>query len=341
MAFPFIASSGLEGGTLTNCISTTAVSGSLITCPHYSDLARYGMAPYRGAYCLRVQLAGGTTSQFIRETAAFDDWTANVVRFVRFYFYLGLDLVMADTNKFTLFDAESTEDTTAEIACGIIRSGDAINFWVSETAATAAQTYALGTTTSALGKWFCAEIRGDLDNAGADDGTIDAWINDSPVGAQITTLDQGVIVDGRFGVMGPDAGTSGTVLIDDIMYDDTQVYRNKERFRSTNAHIVFAADHPIIGPGKFALMVTGTSTDAVANVYDTDGVPTNLSGVTLLRNLTANEGVPGHDIFEVQHGAYVTLSGTGVQAYASISKQSCASQGALVVRGRATKRMRP
>ena len=156
MAFPWIAASGLEGGTITNCLSSagTTSSGTLIDVPHYTELARQGMAPYRGSYCARIRLNAGTTSQFILESSAFDDLIASTTRFIRMYFYLGTDLVMANNNKFSLFEAESVLNTTTEAAFGIDKAGASYRFWFAETSAASAQTLTLGTTATALGKWY-------------------------------------------------------------------------------------------------------------------------------------------------------------------------------------------
>src|SRR5512143_1353303 len=117
MSFPFITSDNFE----TGATGFTASSGSLIDVPHYTELARNGMAPYRGAYCGRIRLAGGTTSQFWREDTDFDDWTTGEARYVRFYVYLGKNLVMAASDKFSLFEAESVGPAT-EMAVGIQRT---------------------------------------------------------------------------------------------------------------------------------------------------------------------------------------------------------------------------
>lgn len=339
MSFPWTFSDGFESGTTV----ATTTSGLLIDFPHFTDLARSGMAPYRGAYCMRIKLAGGTTSQFMREDTAFDDLLADVTGYLRFYFYLGKDLVMANADKFSLIELESSLNTTTEIAAGIQRTSGNLEFWFNETQAAASpSTLVLGTTTTALNKWYCLELKVNIDAGGGNDGTIDAYIDDALAGTQIASLDQGAIVDGKIGVIGPDAGTSGTVLIDDVIYDENRIYANKRRFRNTNAHQTFATDHPLIGPGKVAITVTGTSDNAVAAVYDTDTVPNNLSnGVTLLRNITANESVPGHDIFEVQHGLYIVLSGTGVQAFVSVSSGGMTSDGSLITHALATKRPMP
>ena len=338
MAFPYVMSTGFEAGVG----GMTASSGTLIDVAHYTELARQGMAPYRGAYALRVRLAGGTTSQFLREDTAFDDWDAGGVRFVRWYFYLGKDLVMTDSDKFSMFEAESTLNTTTEIAAGILRDGDNIQFWFNETqAAAGASVITLGTTTTALGKWYCAELRGDLDS-GANDGTIDGYIDDA-AGTQVTTLTQAVIVDAKFGVIGPDAGTSGTVLIDDIIYDDTtQIFKDTLQYRQPNVFVKHLNDHPIIGRGKFAVAFTDTADDASLTLYDTDGAPSNLEPIAVLTTTTTGgEFIPGHDIFEVTRGLWTVLSAITGRAFISIEKGGLYADGAVVARGRQQKAPSP
>jgi hypothetical protein len=337
MAFPFIWENNAE----TGLHGATASSGTLIDVPHYSTLARFGQAPYRGAYCHRIRLAGGTTSQFIREDTAFDGLTAAVASFLRWYFYLGKDFAMADTDSVSMVEAESTLNTTTEIAAGVRRNGSNLEFWYNETQAAASPgTIVLGTTSTALGRWFCAELAIVLDAGGGNDGTITGYIDDA-AGTAVTALDQAAIVDVKFGAIGPDAGTSGSILIDDIKYDDTQIFRDKERFPGINVHVTHTNDHPLIGPGRFSVGITGTGTNAVLNIYDTDGVPTNLTPIVTLRNVSANEFIPGHDIFDVKHGAYCVMSGTAAQAFLSVDSGGVVSQGQYTIRGRATGRPHP
>jgi hypothetical protein len=175
-----------------------------------------------------------------------------------------------------------------------------------------------------------------IDSGAPNDGTIAGFINDGTVGSTITALDQGVPVDAKFGVIGPDAGTSGTVLIDDIVVDDLQIYANRERF-PLNWHVTAVDDHPIIGPGRFSAAVTGSAANGVLNIYDSDGVPNRLEPIAVLRQGGGTgEFIPGHDVFEVRHGLYVTTSGTDVQAFISIERGGMRSASALVVHGRGT-----
>ena len=337
MAFPYILSTGFEAGVH----GFTSISGTLIDVAHYTELARQGMAPWRGAYALRVRLNGGTTSQYIQEDTAFDDWDPTpLTRWVRKYFYLGKDFVMADTDKFSLFEAESTANTTTEIAYGIRRNGGNIEFWWNETHdALAESTIVLGTTTTALGKWFCAEIKGVLH---ASAGTIDGYINDA-AGTQITGLAQGAIVDVRVGVIRPDAGTSGTVLIDDFIYDDTtQIFKDTLQYRQPNVFVKYLNDHPLIGRGKFAVAFTDTADDATLTLYDSDGAPSNLEPIAVLSTTTSGgEFVPGHDIFEVTRGLWTVMSAITGRAFVSIEKGGLYADGAIVAMGRQQKAPSP
>ena len=335
MAYPWIVENNWE----TGLHGADASSGALIDFPHYTTLARYGMAPYRGAYCLRVILAGGTTSQYVRENGV--NIAAAAVNYVRWYFYLGKDLVMANADKLTMVELESTEDTTAEATAGIQRTGDNIEFWYNETqAAAGAAAIVLGTTTTALGRWHHAELEVTVDSGAPNDGTIIGYIDDA-AGATISSLDQLAVVDARIGTLGVDAGTSGTILIDNFIHDDGRIYRYKHRFPGTNIHVTHSEDHPIIGPARFSAAVTGTGTNAVLSLYDSDGVPTNLEPFAVIRNLTANEFVPGHDIFEVVSGLYTIMSGTAAQAFISVEKGGVLSDGHYTSRGLRQARVPP
>ena len=309
--------------------------GSILDFPHYTTLARFGMTPYRGAYCMRLVLAGATEA-YIQENAGFD-FSASDVRFVSWYFYLSKDFAIGANEKFAMFNLESTEGTTVEAAAGIDRSGTDIRLWVAQTITSGnVRTVILGSTTSALNRWYHVELRLDIDAGAGNDGTINANLDGVQFGSQITGLDQAVPVDARFGAIGVDPGTSGSLLIDQIIVSTngaSQLFPFRERYTPRNRWIPFDEDHPIIGPGSFAIAVTGTGTNAVANLYDTDGVPNGLEPIDQIRNVSANESVPGHDIFEVAHGLYVTLSGTNAEAFISIECGGILSDAGMINRG--------
>lgn len=344
MAFPFLFTEAFDSGG-RGLFDAETDTDSILDFPHYSALARFGMAPYRGAYCLRVRNGTGTNDAFVREDAGFDT-AQNVTIVFRWRFFLGRDFTMADTNKFSMVELESVLNTTTEVAAGLDRSGDNIRFWYAETAAATAQVFTLGNITapygtpnSPLGRWYHGELSCLIDGAGGA-GTIDAWIDDGAAGNQITTLTQAAIVDAKFGIIGKEAGTTGSFLIDQIVADDTRIFMDRQRYVD-NVWVHAAEDFPIIGPGCFSAAVTGTGTNAVLSLYDADGVPNNLMPIAVLRNTVANELIPGHDEFEVKHGLYVTLTGTAPQGFISIRRGGLRSQAAMVTRGQMTGRPMP
>jgi hypothetical protein len=318
-------------------------TGSLLDFPHYTELARFGQAPYRGAYCMRLRLAGATDA-YVQENSAYD-LAAAAVHFTAGYFYIGKNFVMADTDKFAMFNLESVADTTVIVACGLDRSGADIRLWFAATNSSSAQTVVLGSTTTALGKWYHVELRIDVDAGGGNDGTIDGYLNGVAFGSQITALDQGAGVDAKWGAITVDAGTSGTILFDQIQLtiaSGTQIYPYRERYTTQNRWSgKFAQDHVLIGPGEFSAAVTGSSTDAVLTLFDTDGVPNGLEPLVVLRPVSATEFTPGHDVFTVNHGLYYTLSGTNAQAFFSITKGCNMSDGSLISYGQRKAKVSP
>lgn len=310
MAAPWIFEEGFELGTNGDMDND---SGALIDFPHYSVLARWGMAPYAGAYCMRVLLAGATADQYTEETGSFD-FAASANRFVRWYFYLGRDFTMADADKFAIFNLESVAGTTVEAACGLIRSGANIQIWVAETNASPTQTVTIGTLAapgnpnSCLGKWQHVEMNIVLDSGVGNDGTIDAWWNDVAIGSQITALDQDATVDARFGAFGLDAGTNGTILFDQIVLDDARIYSNRERFPTQKTFT--KSGHFFVGPGTIdAAALLSTTSGNIMRLYDTDTANVlDAQGFVVECDLAALPSFEGPATF--QRGCYVELTGT-------------------------------
>jgi len=346
MAFPYLFSENFELGTFGQ-FNAESDTDNIIDIAHYTELARFGLAPYRGAYCARIRAGSGTNSAFYREDEGFDA-AASARLTVRFYFYLDADFTMADGDKFSLYEAESTLNTTTEIAAGLDRSGTDLRVWFAETqAAATVRTRVLGDITAAyrsgrspLGQWHHLEIDATIDAGGGNDGTLDGWVDDTSIGAQITGLDQAAIVDAKIGIIGKEAGTTGTILIDQVIADNGRIFMDRERF-PRNRWVHAPQDHPIIGPGRFSAAVTGTGTNAVLSLYDADWAPDRLEPIAVIRNLTANEFVPGHDVFEVSRGLYCTLTGTDVQAFFSIDRGGFTSPAALIAHAERARKPRP
>ncbi len=334
MGYPWIFEANHESGDNSEW-DAEIDSESVLDFPHYSELARHGMAPYRGAYCVRITL-GDTAAHTLRGDAM--NIAEDATAFFNYKLYLGKDLKFTADDDILLVLFEETEDTTtgATLFLRMIASTDVISLALGENET-------INTTTLAeikRGQWYDVEVKMKADTQGA--GTLDLYLNkgiNSRI--SITSVTAAPIVDVLVGVQGGLTTTTGTILFDDVRFDTAQIYGDLERYRPTNVHVTAVADHPLIGPGSFAVAITGTSTNAVLSLYDSDGVPNRLEPFAKIRNLTANEMVPGHDIFDVNHGVYATLTGTAAEAFFSIEKGGLHSDGAIINRGLANGRERP
>ena len=175
----------------------------------------------------------------------------------------------------------------------------------------------------------------------SDIGTLDLFIEDANV-VSLATLDNAAAIgSGSLGTQDTLATTTGTILFDDFVFDDGQIFRDKRRFPGTNLHMNHVNDHPIVGATKFSAAVTSTGGDAILTLYDTDGIPTNLTPFVTISSSASPEFVPGHDIFEVQYGVYAVMSGTAAQAFFSVVRGGTVSQGGYVTKGQAQHTPRP
>ena len=240
MAFPFISEVGFEAGTLGSFDSETDTDSKL-DFPHYSALARVpGLAmPYRGAYCMRVDLAGGTNDAYVQED---DDWdmAANETQHWRFMLWVDPAITMANTNEFIVWQLQSSGPVTEAAVVINFTTANGLRIGIGETGGS----QFLPLTT---GVWHAVEINAHLDAGGGDDGTLDLTL-DGASATQVASLDQGAIVQGRLGAMGIDAGTTkGVLLFDEVVSDDAQIYQPAERF--PHQMQLTASGHAFVGPG--------------------------------------------------------------------------------------------
>lgn len=325
MAFPWVTEENFEDGTLGHFDAETDVDGRL-DFPHYSTLARIPGAgsPYRGAYCMRVGLAGASNPAYVQETGSWDMTAGSAELYLRMYFRISADLVMANTNEFGIMEFWSSTSTP--------EAGAYINY-------TTANGYRIGIGKASassfkqlsIGDWHCLELF--FDPAGSSNGTLDGWLNGSAF-AQVTGLTNASITSGVVGVVGQDAGTTaGTVLFDQIVTDDARVFPITDRWDETL--LITKSQHIAMGPGKLdnLSLYAGNGTDCVAEIYDTDTGYTSDAGNVRLRlsNLTANEFVdPAGTPIHFHRGCFVALTGTTPRAIVKLCQATAwGSEGAV------------
>lgn len=306
MAIPYLSNFNAEQGDKGHFESETD-TGARLDFPHYSDLAREPniSMPYNGAYCLRVDLAKSTSDAYLEETGSWDTAASGTIYF-RWMLWVHPGITMANNDQFNILLLQSAGPVSEVVAGLIYTTAGGLKFGVGETAITSSLPIQTG-------KWIPVEVKAVIDSGAGNDGTIDYWVN-GVAGTQVASLDQGAITQGRFGVVGQDAGTTaGVLLMDDLIADDARVYWPAERFPSMVP--INATGHIFVGPGSVEglSLLTTTSGDNI-KLYDTD--------VAYTSDATSA-------VFEVDASNLVSMSGPVYfhrGCYAVVTGSSCRGQ---------------
>lgn len=334
MAFPFIFEANFETGDSSDWDSETDTASQL-DFPHYTELARFPWhtaAPYRGAYCMRVQLTGGTADAFVTEGAI--DIALDTNRFVLFAIWISPDFTATADDTINILELQST-GPVVEVTFGlrVVAATNAINFGIGETAPTS-----FGSIDIERGVWYFVELDITLDDGASDDGTIDLYVTKEDDKAsttvhatQVSDLDQAAVIQGVLGVQNQLATTTGTILFDHFQFDDTRLDAVRDRFRQT--HNLTKSGHVFVGPGAIdhLSITSGAGSDNVVTLYDTDEGSTSFYKTTIRLSNTANNETLISDLpVDVTKGCYAELSGTNPRAIVKFSKTSAyGSPGAI------------
>jgi len=334
MAFPYTTFNTFEDGTLGHFDVETDDDGRL-DFPHYTELARQprvGM-PYRGAYCMRVQLAGfSATGAYVQETGSWLLTTGTDELYLRFKLFVSNDIVMNNGNEFVICQFASgavTPHTVGTIECGLhleytMSGGYRLGLGVVS-----------GTSWQglALGKWHDVELY--FNPAGGAGGTLDAWL-DGGAFTQLSGMTNDNITSVAMGVIGQDSGTkNGTILFDQIIGHKNGARIGSGGRRFPEQLLLETSGHAFVGNGILhnVAMLSGNAINNIVRIYDTDTGNTTTAAKRLeLRNLTANEtpvDPAGMPIY-LTKGCYVELSGTNPRAMLNIHRAvGYSSDGAI------------
>lgn len=316
MAFAFLSEANFEDGTLGHFESETDTETRL-DFPHYATLAAAKVEmPWNGAYCMRVNLKndGSPADAHLTETGSWDMTAGTGEIYGRFMLYVSDDIVMANTNEFAILLFDSSGPV---IECGIYinyTTANGLRLGIGKDTSAASSFADLST-----GVWHTVEFF--FDPAGSSASTFDCWLDGTAL-TQLTGFTSADITQGRFGVVGQDAGTThGTLLFDSIITDDARVFAPIER--RPKAVLLTKSGHLFVGEGciEELSLLAGAGTDCVLTLYDTDNAYTSdaTNVVVELKNTSNNQAVPELPV-RVRRGAYVTLSGTTPRALAQIGR---------------------
>jgi len=305
MGFPYDFHENWESGTLGGFNSETDANG-VLNFLSAKDMVRRGFKaiPQRGNFACVVDLNGRDTNQYLQEDDGFDI-DANNALYIGFSVCITDDLVMANTNRFTLFTLQSSGPVDEVVLDVKYTTAAGYQFVLDETQA-GSSTVA---TNIELNKHHFIEIYADIDNAGADDGNATLWVDGNSIGS-ITGLDQGAIVQARLGAIGLDAGTTaGKIIFSEIFADSERFYPVPDRFEVSR--VIAKSEHVFIGPGTVG-SVALLSTDAGDKllVYDTDDYTNTPNAQDIKVELAVGNLTSFSGPLAFRKGCYVAVSGT-------------------------------
>lgn len=321
--FPYLFESNFERGTNADWDSEDD-TGSRLDFAHYGVLATYNpvtvgaIAPWRGAYCMRI-LAGDTNDHVLIEGDI--DIADTATGYTRFELFIGKDFAATADDTFVLFEYQGTANAVEGcVGLRITAATQAIELGVGSTAPSVFATQPLQ-----RGEWNCIELVTLVSTTGT--GTSTVFLNDAQV-ATIGTITNTAVLRGVFGTQDTLATTTGHLFFDAFIFDTggvgTRIGRHRDRYPETI--FVTQSQHVCLGQSELLnlTLLPGNATNNVLKVYDTDRAYTQSDEniVASLNNLTASE--PPIDLADVplcvKRGAYVQLSGTAPSALVHIGK---------------------
>lgn len=319
MSFPFIFRANFEAGDNTEWDSESDTDG-VLDFPSYRELARFPFAhhaPFSGAYCMRVALAGGSNDATLAEADInIADGTTN---HFAFDMLIASDFTGTADDTIPILELLGTGPATV-VALGIIytTATDVITLGCGS-AITGATPSTAGTFQLKRNTWYTIEMTALIKTNNT--GTIDVFITEEGNAAQLTadialtSQDHIAVEDGLFGVQDQETTTTGTILFDNFVQDDARIFA-KQRYPLVK--LLTKTEHVFVGPGwiEDIRLLSGGATNNVLTVFDTDEASTSDASniVAEIKNITNNEAVPLHDRVYVRKGAYVQLAGTDPRA---------------------------
>lgn len=316
--------SNFDTGTTEWSAGEAADTDGRLSIDYFGDLARRfamypGIVPFRGAYALHADLSiAGGNDAYMQDVALATALGGTV--WLRFYFLVTPDLVMASGDRFTIAALQSTGGVDEAVVC-IRNNGGVLEVLGAETSATATIRACSLTT----GVWHLAEL-GVVVDSGGGNGQVSFFMDGYQVGATITTLTQAAIAQLRLGVMGIDAGTTnGHILFDQVAGFSARIGGFKSRWEEVMQ--VTKTGFIALGPGKLEeyILSPGNATDCRMAVYDMDKLPllagTEPLGPPLANSFAFEVATFPYNPRYFARGVYVTLSGTQPRGFLKFSQQ--------------------
>ena len=329
MAFPWIFEESFDDGTKGD-FGAEADTGSLLSFPHYSDLARIplGGVPFRGAYCMRIICGDTNDHTLLEEDLNIADGDS---AWVRFYLFIDPRFATTSDDIFNIFEWQSTSNVVEAVISMQVTAATGIVELAIQDGTEASG----GFTEISKGVWHAVEALFTVDVTPGTDGVLTLFVDGTQIDTETGHNQSLAITHGLLGTQNTLAATTGTLLFDQFIFDDLQIFPFKRRF--VEQVLVTKDQHLFVGNGRIdniTLLSGSTGTDSVVKIFDTDVADTNDASniVVELKNTADNETVdPAGMPVRVTRGAYVTMTGAGApRALVQIgAAQGWGSDGAI------------
>lgn len=323
MALPYIFSASFDTGDNSEWDSE-ADTGSLLDFPHYTTLARLdgAPAPYRGAYCMRVQ-PGDTNDHTLTEGDI--DISAGGTAWTRFALYISSNFAATADDIFNIFELQQAGGTVeTAISLQITAATNLVEIGIGETEASTFN------STLEKGVWHQIELSSTVDAGTTNNGTSTLYVNGNAI-QTVSSLDQGAVGQGVLGTQGTLATTStGYLLFDEFAFDDTRIGITH---RFATHRIITTSSFLFMGSGQIGnvKIIDGGGGDATLQLYDADVYNASLTPRWYGQTATANVDVDAADVpIDFSRGCLAILAGTTPAAQFYIQKaKAWGSDGAI------------
>jgi hypothetical protein len=298
MAFPYVFESNFDAGSNAEWDSESD-TGARLDFPHYTELARIPAmpAPYKGAYCMRVQM--GDTNDHVLVEGDIDIADADT-RFFRFYLFAASNVTATADDTFNIFELQQAGGTVeCSLGMRITAASNLLEIGIGD--GTAPSTF----LEFVRNRWTCIEWKVKCSTGGS--GTQDLYIDGALVKSLTSQTHAAAIGRGVLGTQDTLSTTAGVLLFDRFAMDDLQIYPDVQRFPKT-VRLTKSA-HVFVGPGWIDA-ATLLSTNGTMDLYDTDTANTNQALAKKVELNTGNNFVANDSPIYFERGCYVVLGGT-------------------------------
>ena len=324
MSLPYIFSASFDTGDNSEWDSE-ADTGSKLDFVHYTELARLpnAPAPYRGAYCMRIQ-PGDTNVHTV--TAGDINIADTATAWARFALYVSKDFAATADDIFNIFEFQQAGGTPeGVVGLQVIAATDEVGIGIKDGTAPTVFVHL------SKGKWHVIEVMYTVDVAAGTDAVLTLYLDGQQVATETGGNSAAAIGTGVLGTQDTLSTTNaGYLLFDEFAFDDT---------RASLTHRF--AEHRIITASSFLFMGSGTignvkiidtgGGDVVLELYDVDEYSASSEPRWYGKTITASVDVDAADVpIEFTRGCLAVLSGTLPAAQFQISSATgWGSDGAI------------